>query len=374
MAISAYTGPPGAGKSYAMVEQVILPAYRAGRRVLTNIDGINSDAFKSYALERGDDPDQLGQIVVFHGDQAKEEAFWPTELTGDAATFIKGGDLVVFDEWKLYFPRRGKLPCTPKPTDDNPSPISPVEAFLRWHRHLTADVGGRLVACDVVIGTQLISDVNDNVRGLIENSYKFKKLKSVGLSKAFVWDSYDGHLQPKDGKVKTGNGTYKPEIFELYSSYSGGKGATELATDARRSIVGKWLYPVGGLGVLAAGWALFTIYGFFTGSGTVAEAQAAPIRTQNGSANLNGQPQGLAPAPVSEWRIAGFLQADGGVRVIVVSKSGALRVMDGQGFRFDGERPVAGIVDGQQVVAEDRVKLQADAPQGFGIPLPGAGI
>lgn len=374
MAISAYTGPPGAGKSYAMVSQVILPAYRAGRRVLTNIDGINPDAFLTYALERGDDPDELGQIVTFHGDQAKEEGFWPTETTGDEQTFVKGGDLLVFDEWKLYFPKRGKLPCTPKPTEDNPSPISPVEGFLRWHRHLTTEIKGRSVACDVVIGSQLISDVNDNIRGLIENSYKFKKLKSVGLAKAFVWDSYDGHLQPKGDRVKTGNGTYKPDIFALYSSYAGGKGATEMATDARRSVFGKWLYYATAIGVLAAGWAVYTVYGFFTGKGTTIEAQAATPGPQQ-SQNVAGisQQSNMAP-PSSDWRIVGQLQSDGGYRVIVLNKSGALRVMKPDAFVFEDGRAISGVVDDQKVLAEDRVTIDAAPSTGFAIPTPGQGL
>ena len=374
MAISAYTGPPGAGKSYAMVSQVALPAFRAGRRVLTNIDGIRPDEFTAYAIERGDDPDQLGTIVQFHGDDAKKDGFWPTELTGDAETVVKGGDLVIFDEFKLTFPRRGKLPGTPKASEDNPSPMSPVEAFMRWHRHLTGEVQGQTVACDMVIGTQLISDVNDAIRGLIENSYKFKKLKSAGLAKAYVADCYDGHLQPKGEKTKSVNGTYKDEIFPLYKSYSGEKAATEVGTDARRSVVGKWLYYAGGAGLLVAAWAIYTLVGFFTGAGTVPEAQAATAGTANPSAEPGIQAIAQAAPAASAWRISGHLQSDGGVRVIVIHQGGALRVMPPDAFDFAEGRPISGVVDGQRVVAEDRVKIDADPVLLPGIPTPGQGL
>ncbi|SUX73736.1 Zonula occludens toxin [Citrobacter freundii] len=40
MAISAYIGIPGSGKSYEAVCNVIIPAFTSGRRVVTNIYGL----------------------------------------------------------------------------------------------------------------------------------------------------------------------------------------------------------------------------------------------------------------------------------------------------------------------------------------------
>ena len=37
MSITAYTGLPGSGKTYGVVQHVIVPALQAGRRVVTNI-------------------------------------------------------------------------------------------------------------------------------------------------------------------------------------------------------------------------------------------------------------------------------------------------------------------------------------------------
>lgn len=361
MAITAYTGPPGAGKSYAMVSQVILPGYRAGRRVLTNIDGVNPDAFRTLALTKGDDPDKLGEIVLFHGDQAKVDGFWPTELH-PTGRFVRPGDLVVLDEWALYFPRKGKMP-----TDE-------LVGFMRYHRHLTAEIAGREVACDLVIGTQLITDVPLDFRGLIESSYKFKKLTGVGLTKAFVWDLYEGHTQPKGGRAKPGNGTYKAEIFDLYSSYQGGKGATEMATDSRRSIVGKWLYGAVAVGLGVVAWASWALYGFFTaGSGPQSFNAVAggptPAATAPAFAAAPRAGQMARPGPSTGlWRIVGVIYGDAGARVIVASRDGATRVLDPNGFSFDGDRPISGSVDGERVIAEDFVQIDRPAPQ---LPMPG---
>ena len=40
MAISAYVGLPGHGKSYEVVKSVIIPAIASGRRVVSNIYGL----------------------------------------------------------------------------------------------------------------------------------------------------------------------------------------------------------------------------------------------------------------------------------------------------------------------------------------------
>ncbi|OKX16986.1 hypothetical protein AWP89_00845, partial [Escherichia coli] len=42
MAISAYVGIPGSGKSYEVVSSVIIPACMSGRRVISNIYGFSA--------------------------------------------------------------------------------------------------------------------------------------------------------------------------------------------------------------------------------------------------------------------------------------------------------------------------------------------
>lgn len=351
MAITLYSGPPGAGKSYALVEQVIVPAVLKGRRVLTNIDGIKPDAVQDYCEARTDDPDKLGHVVLFDGARATEPGFFPTETIPDHQTILKAGDLLVFDEWRLYWPRRGKLPSTD------------LEPFLRWHRHLVSPDG---VACDVVIGTQLPQDINQDFRGLIERSYKFKKLKAVGLAKAYSWDAYEGHLQPKGGRYANGNGTYKPEIFALYKSYSSEKGATELRTDDRETIFGKGMIAAIFAGVGAFAFAAWWVWGFFTGG-----AEAAGYVPPEPSAAMIGSPatpQETQTRPTSAGRIVGFYQADYGARVVVLDDGGSTRVVMPDGFNFEYGRPVSGVVDGKRYLAEDRIPEQ-NQPK-----LPGFGL
>jgi len=351
MAITAFTGPPGSGKSHALVKDVILPAVLAGRRVLTNIDGINPDAIRGYCLQRVDDASRLGEVITFHGDDALKPGFFPDESTGTAETFVRGGDLVVFDEWALTFPSRRK-----------PQPGCNVEAFLRWHRHLTGP-GGQ--ATDVAIGTQVPADVNMNYRALIARSYKFKKLTALGAEGSYAWSLFDGHLQPKGGHYRNGTGKYDPEVFPLYASSSAAKDGThvELRTNKKDSIWSGWqawaaiIGPV--LLFLGGAIGLWWVWGDDEAAAAVAASSAVPP----GSA-------AAAPAPVvvpkSPWRIVGHIQGNDGVRVIVSDDKGTVRVLTPGAFDFEGGRPISGLVDGQRAVAEERLPVSGTGSSPFG--------
>ncbi len=56
MAINCYTGLMGSGKTYEVVLSIIIPAVCQGRRVITNISGIDSDAIRAYCCEKFDIP------------------------------------------------------------------------------------------------------------------------------------------------------------------------------------------------------------------------------------------------------------------------------------------------------------------------------
>lgn len=351
MALTVYCGPPGSGKSYALVSQVIVPAVMAGRRVLTNVAGVKPDEVVRYCRENGNDPYNVGSVHLFDGLDSLGRGFWPTQDIPDTETTVKGGDLVVFDEWKLYFPRRGKLP-----TPD-------LEPFLRWHRHLTNEAG---TACDVAIGTQLATDVHGDFRGLIERSYKFRKLKAVGLDRGYRWEAFEGHLQPKGGGYQVGNGVFKAEIFALYSSYAGGNGS-ELGTDKRASVWSKWLI-LAGLGVVGlVGGGLYGAFAFF-GPG---EAEAVPVPVPSGQPVAGGAAAPISPGqggPVvsaSRWRIVGSFLGDQGVRVVLASSDGVVRQARPDAFLFDQGRPVSGTFEGEQVRADEQFQIAPAAPLGM---------
>lgn len=345
MAIVCYSGVPGAGKSYALVEQVIIPAVMAGRRVLTNIEGVKDAAVQAYCVEKkGCDPDKVGSVQTFDGAKALEPGFFPTESISDEHTVLKAGDYLVFDEWRLYWERRGKQP--------NPE----LEPFLRWHRHLVAHNGQ---STDVAIGTQLVSDVSQDFRGLIERSYKFRKLKALGQPKRFAWDVFEGHLQPKGGHYQQGLGTYKPEVFALYKSYSAQGDAFENNNDKRASLFSRSFITIGLVTAVAMCLGVWGAYRFFFGGALKVGGKEMVTAPADGTAPVSGaSPRGATPAarPKPAYRIVGYVSGVGGTRVVVLSSDGGTRVLSPDEFNFDAGRPVSGTVDGDPAIAVDRVE------------------
>ena len=109
MALKGYFGAPGHGKTYEVVENVIVPAIRAGRRVVTNIAGLDIEAIADYCVERGADRDKLGTVerITLNDDSAGKFAV----IVGDGEdatldeekSIVRGGDLVVLDEvWRVW--------------------------------------------------------------------------------------------------------------------------------------------------------------------------------------------------------------------------------------------------------------------------------
>lgn len=355
MAITAYTGPPGSGKSHALVKDVVLSAVFAGRRVLSNVDGLNPDAILAYCLEREplwqvDSADKLGQVVLFHGEDSKQPGFWPTEETEKAGqvTVIRPGDLVVFDEWAMFWPN-----------GDKSEAAAQVEAFMRWHRHLTSDNG---VACDLAIATQAITDFSRRHRPLLSRSYLFKKLTAVGAKGSYTWHVFDGKLQKSS--YQTGTGRYDPAVFPLYASSAAASSGnhTELKTNKKETIWSgwrAWAVIVSPFLLLGGGaWGLRHVW--TTAAGPVAPAAVS------GSGGLPSPSGGYVPGapsaaadPASPWRIVGFVDGDGGQRVIVSDQNGAVRVLLPSGFQFEDGRPVRGTVDGKTAVAQDNIPSAA---------------
>lgn len=76
MSISVYTGVVGSGKSYEAVKSVVLPQYEKGRRIVTNISGLNEQKIREYLIKKGKDPEGFGEIVHVTNERIAEDNFF----------------------------------------------------------------------------------------------------------------------------------------------------------------------------------------------------------------------------------------------------------------------------------------------------------
>src|SRR5262249_37097603 len=102
MAVTAYVGEPGSGKTYEVVSEVVLPALREGRRVISNIRGLHFDEMKAYLMvECGVAESAIGELLIVAVEEPGKPNFFYTESNTDSV--VRPGDLVVLDEcWRWF--------------------------------------------------------------------------------------------------------------------------------------------------------------------------------------------------------------------------------------------------------------------------------
>lgn len=205
MALSLYCGIMGSGKSYELVSQVVLPALKDGRRVVTNIEGLDPDKI-SHFLDK-----DVHDLLVFVSDtDPLEPSFWYHPETNKTAT-TQPGDLLVLDEaWRMF------------PAGDKLDPA--ILEYFRKHRHYT-DASG--VATDIALAFQLFTDIHRALRGVAAVTVETRKMTMLGRPKNYRVRIYEGAANPQQRSVQPVAlhvRKYDPAIFPLYSSFAAKKG------------------------------------------------------------------------------------------------------------------------------------------------------
>ena len=300
MAQSVYSGLQGHGKSYEVVRGVIVPNVAKGRRVVTNVAGLQVDKIKAYCVEKlGADPDKLGDVVSVTNEDVLKPEFFPKENEDNAESIVKGGDVIVLDECWRWYVTGEKLP------DGHLT-------FFRMHRHFVHPETGQ--ACDIVLIVQAIDDLQRKVLATVEKSFLMRKHKDLGMSNRYSVTVYSGKRQIRSAITEeTGPHTYKPEIFELYSSYSQSQATThkEDAADKRGNLFNGKLFKVGiPLAFLGIGAGVWKGYAFFHPEPVQTKTEQSAAEDVHGP--VNGQKAGSQaaqekPKPeVSDtWRLVG---------------------------------------------------------------------
>ncbi|MBA0179170.1 zonular occludens toxin [Pectobacterium carotovorum] len=337
MAISAYIGVPGSGKSFEVVRSVIIPAVAQGRRVVSNIYGLNPEKIYEF-IRKNNKTQNMGEVISVTNEQAQDDYFFPYKNaeTDGKTTFCQAGDLICVDEaWRIW----GSDASVPKNH----------RSFIAEHRHFAhAETG---VTCDLVVINQSISNLPRFIRDRTETTYKMTKLKNLGLRSAYRVEIYGGAKLTKSERVSVKNYFYDKKIFPLYQSYDGN--GSEQVVDKRQSVFSDLtlliVIAVLIITVSLGGWYL---WGFFH-----PEDKKTPVH-QNRLAVSQSQsqqnPAVPAPAPIAapkistQWRVSGVIQDKNGRFIILSGADGRQRVEPAAGFVVSGAI-VSGVLDGEVV-------------------------
>ena len=337
MAISAYVGVPGSGKSYEVVKSVILPAIQSGRRVVSNVYGLNEEKIHQYLLKNNRKlrEEQLGELIYVSNEQCLDPNFLPSMEEQD--TFCKAGDLIVIDEvWRIW----GSDKDIPKNH----------RSFIAEHRHFSHPDTG--ITCDLVVINQDVAQIPRFIKDIIETTYRMQKHVSLGFRNRYRVDVFQGVKLFKSNRMNYYQEKYDNEIFELYKSYES-TNAKESVTDKRQSIFSSkkiLLYMVITPVVIAV--SAYFVYDYFNQymqpeqkNNQIQQSQGMSSGTVDSQVNV--QPK-IIKTLSTKWRITGELKKEGKDYVVLSDNQGRLRLEPRSSFLFSG-RMLQGEIDNQIV-------------------------
>ncbi len=348
MPIKAYIGLPRNGKSYEVVSHVIYNALKQGRRVVTNIAGVDRAAFVPLLVAEGVAEDDIGEILNVSHEEVLNPLFWKTDKDNEQGiqTVIQSGDLLALDEIWRFWDGFGL-----KDSSGNKRPDR-VMNFFRMHGHFTHPVKG--FTCEVALITQDIADIHRSVRGVVEETYRMTKLVALGSSKSYRVDIFSKAKttgKPNRQLIRK----YNEKYFPLYKSHSqkqeGAADAVEENIDKRGNILsGKFFWVVLPFVIILALIGVRFVWGFLHPD---TEKNEAINNAQNNSVNaVNTQAAPINPAAVplapikNEWTIKGYIQKKDFILLVLVNSAGAYRYVSQPYLSFQG-LDLKASVDGQ---------------------------
>ena len=272
MAIHAYVGKPGHGKSYGVVEHVIIPSLKQDRHVVTNIPLSIDDLLSTYGGNITQLPDNWFEL-------------------DDLSEIIPSGCVAIIDEcWRRW----------PAGKNVNQANLSD-KSLLAEHRHRVDDKNNSM---RVVLVTQDLAQISSWVRLLIETTYRIRKI----TKKTFKVDIYNGAVTgdapSKTKLIRTTAGTFKTSVYSFYKSATqsnSGAVGDESSADGRSSILRSFgLWAALGCFIFCIVLGVYFVKRFFNTD--------QPGVKHAATASAPKQPIAPAGPPISTtWRLVGFV-------------------------------------------------------------------
>ena len=218
MSIKIHHGPPGSYKTSGAVMDDFIPAVRAGRKIVTNVRGLDDRQLivDTLGSEKNPIPDSFDIHWVDTTTQSGRDSL---------STFfhwVPKGTFLLIDEAQMVFPLAwrdtdlkkldypGGLVAASK--DDKPPNF--LLAF-EMHRHY---------GWDMVLTTPNISKIRGDIRGCCEGAYKHKNQALIGLKGRYL-EAF--HMAEDNGKSESDflsvrGRKIKKEVWGLYASTTTG--------------------------------------------------------------------------------------------------------------------------------------------------------
>lgn len=366
MAISAYVGIPGSGKSYEVVLSVILENYIKGRRIVTNIEGISDDKVRDYCLTKKNAKEEdLGSLIKVTDEDCQRDDFFPYKGSY-GSTICKAGDLICIDEvWRIF------------PTNEIKENH---RSFIAEHRHFTDEITG--VCCDLVVINQSVSGIPRFIKDRIETTFVMSRLVALGFKKRYRVNVYVGVKCNKQGLVAQYQNKFSDEIFKLYKSFDGVNGKQTVIDDRQNFFKSGTFRLMMIFIVLAFGYSYYSLKDFISpkkqDSEQVQEAEEVKERENKENVKSNNVAINKANESVNNddfggfgdiyrsmkakdelvrnnkellsknWRITGELVKEGRLFVVLIDRKNNLRLEPRSLFVNEG-RSLKGVIGGEVV-------------------------
>lgn len=366
MAISAYVGIPGSGKSYEVVLSVILENYIKGRRIVTNIEGISDDKVRDYCLtKKGAKEEDLGSLVKVSDEDCQRDDFFPYKGSY-GSTICKAGDLICIDEVWRIFP-------TNKIKENHRS-------FIAEHRHFTDEITG--VCCDLVVINQSVSGIPRFIKDRIETTFVMSRLVALGFKKRYRVNVYVGVKCNKQGLVAQYQNKFNDEIFNLYKSFDGVNGKQTVIDDRQNFFKSGTFRLMMIFIIFAFGYSYYSLKDFISPKKQESEQVQEAEEVKEIENKEDVKPNNTAINKVNEstnnddfggfgdiyrsmkakdelvrnnkellsknWRITGELVKDGRLFVVLIDRKNNLRLEPRSLFENEG-RSLKGVIGGEVV-------------------------
>ena len=317
MSIICYTGLPGHGKSYSVVENVVIPALRDGRTVAHNLQ------LREASLAVVVDNLKPAQLVQIPNDATPEQLI----------AACPPGAVIVIDEVWRYWPAGVKANEVPKEE----------LKFFKEHRHRVGEDG--IASEIVVIDQDPKTGIPAFLRALIEVTYIHEKMSKVGAAGSFRVDVYNrcqsAEKPSKSALLRKMTGRYRPEVWNCYVSHTQakrvGEAGLELAADDRASVWKSWTVRASMVAALALPllfWFAWDSFGDLSGkpqpstpTKRVPQAHESPTAfaaapsTATPPSQPQAQPEQPRTASAASWTVIGVVQRLDGTGIALLKSS-----------------------------------------------------